>query len=127
MLTRDDILKASDIKVESVKAWGGTVYVKGMTGRERDQFEASIITIRGKSQSINLENVRAKLCVMTLCDKDGVRLFADADLVALSEKSAVELQKIFAVAQRLSGITADDVKDLTEGLKDSPFEDSPSD
>ena len=62
MLNRDDILKATDIKIEPVEAWGGTVYVKGMTGKERDQFEASVIKMKGKSQDINLANVRAKLC-----------------------------------------------------------------
>ena len=127
MLTRDDILKASDIVIEPVQAWGGMVYVKGMTGKERDLFESSVITIRGKSQSVNLQNVRAKLCVMTICDKDGLRLFADGDTGLLGDKSAVELQKVFEVAQRLSGITAEDVKDLTEGLEDNPFGDSPSD
>ena len=78
MLNRDDILKATDIKIEPVEAWGGTVYVKGMTGKERDQFEASVIKMKGKSQDINLANVRAKLCVMTICDDKGVRLFTDA-------------------------------------------------
>ena len=126
MLNRDDILNASDIKIEPVEAWGGTVYVKGMTGKERDQFEASVISIRGKSQSVNLENVRAKLCVLTLCDEAGKRLFNDGDMSLLSAKSAIELQKVFTVAQRLSGITSEDVTELTEGLKESPFGDSPS-
>ena len=127
MLNRDDILKASDIKIEPVEAWGGTVYVKGMTGKERDQFEASVIKMKGKSQDMNLANVRAKLCVMTICDDKGVRLFADADAPLLGDKSAQELQKVFAVAQRLSGITAEDVEELTEGIKENPFGDSPSD
>lgn len=116
MLNRDDILKASDIKVEPVLAWGGTVYVKGMTGKERDQFEASIIQMRGNKQNFNLENVRAKLCVLTICDESGNRLFTDADLPLLAEKSAQELQKIFIVAQRLSGITEEDLSDYTKEL-----------
>lgn len=120
-MNRDDILNAKDIKIEAVKAWGGTVYVKGMTGRERDQFEASIIRTKGRNQTINLQDVRAKLCVLTICDENGVRLFEDADIPALSEKSAGELQKVFEVAQRLSGITEEDVDELTEGLKDNPF------
>ena len=127
MLNRDDILKASDIKIEPVQAWGGTLYVKVMTGKERDLFESSVITIKGTSQSYNLANVRAKLCVLTICDENGNRLFADSDMPLLAEKSALELQKIFVVAQRLSGITEADVKTLTEGLKENPFGDSPSD
>ena len=126
MLTRDDILKAKDTQIEPVKAWGGTVYVRGMTGTERDAYEASVITMRGNKQSFNLKNVRAKLCVMTLCDKDGLRLFADGDVELLAEKSAAELQKIFVVAQRLSGITERDVQELTEGIEDNPFDGSVS-
>lgn len=127
MLTKDDILKANDIKIEPVDAWGGTVYVRGMTGTERDAFEASVITMRGTKQSVNLKNVRAKLCVMTLCDKSGHRLFEDSDMTALSEKAASELQKVFSKAQELSGITQKDVDELTEVLETNPFESSVSD
>jgi hypothetical protein len=127
MLTKDDILKADDIEIEPVEAWHGTVYVRGMTGTERDAFEASVITMRGTKQSINLRNVRAKLCVMTLCEKSGARLFEDSDMEALSGKAASELQKVFAVAQRLSGITEKDVEELTEVIEKSPFDGSVSD
>lgn len=128
-LTRDDILKAKDVKIEKlhIPGWGGDVYVKGMTGAERDKFESGIIQMRGKEQSLNLQNVRAKLCVLTICDADGNRLFTDGEVALLAEKSAVELQKIFAVAQRLSGISQEDVEELAEGLKENPFEDSASD
>lgn len=127
MLNRDDILKANDIKVEPVEAWGGTVYVKGMTGKERDLFESTIMKVRGTKRDLNLENLRAKLCALTICDEKGTRLFADGDVPLLAEKSATELQKVFIVAQRLSGITPEDVQELTEELKDNPFGDSASD
>lgn len=126
VLNRDDILNASDIRKEKVKAWGGEVWVRGMTGAERDKFESSVIQFKGSSQSLNLSNVRAKLCALTICDEEGKRLFTEADVQLLSEKSAVELSKIFIVAQRLSGITDADVEELTEGLKENPFEDSVS-
>lgn len=126
VLTREEILEMLDIPKEKVAAWGGIVYVRGMTGEERDSFESSIIKQRGKEQSINLANVRAKLCALTICGADGKNLFSEADVQALGKKSAVELQKIFAVAQRLSGITNEDVEELSKGLKENPFEDSAS-
>lgn len=125
-LGRDDILNASDIRKEKVKVWGGEVWVRGMTGAERDKFEASVIQFKGNAQNLNLTNIRAKLCSLTVCDEEGNRLFTEADVQALSEKSAVELSKIFIVAQRLSGITDADVEELAEGLKENPFEDSAS-
>jgi len=126
-LNRDDILKAEDIGRELVPVpeWGGDVYVKGMTGSERDKFESSIVEQRGKKQSINMTNVRAKLASLTICDEQGKRLFTEADIAKLSEKSASALQRVFAIAQRLSGIGDADVEELTEGL-DSPFDASPT-
>lgn len=129
ILNKKQILEAPDIKTELVPVpeWGGEVYVKGMSGAERDQFEGSLIQQRGKAQRMNLENIRAKLASLTICDKDGKRLFSEADVKALSEKSAGALQRIFTVAQKLSGISDSDVDELVEGLKSDPFDDSPSD
>ena len=128
-LSRDDILKAQDIKIELVEVpeWGGQVYVKGMTGTERDAFESSIVQTRGKNSSVNMVNIRAKLAAQTICDEAGERLFSDADIRALGKKSANALQRVFDVAQKLSGITSDDVEELAGELENSPFEDSPSD
>ena len=116
-LKRDDILNVHDIKVELVPVpeWGGEVYVKGMSGIERDAFEASIVETRGKNTRVNMANVRAKLAAQTLCDEE------------LGKKSASALQRVFEVAQKLSGIGDDDVKELTEGLQENPTDDSHSD
>jgi hypothetical protein len=129
MLNRDDILKAQDLKTEIVPVpeWGGDVIVRGMTGAERDKFEASIVQTKGKDQTLNMVNIRAKLASATICDEQGKRLFSDADIVQLSAKSAQALQRIFVVAQKLSGIGEEDVKELAEGLQENPLEGSVSD
>jgi hypothetical protein len=46
--------------------------------------------------------------------------------VALGGKSAAALERVFTVAMRLSGLTPDDVKDLTENLDSGQSEDSTS-
>ena len=127
-LKRDDILNVKDIAIElvDVPEWGGQVYVKGMTGLERDAFEGSIVETRGKGTRVNMANVRAKLAAQTLCDENGERLFTDADVKELGKKSASALQRVFEVAQRLSGIGEDAVKELTGELEENPTEDSPS-
>ena len=129
VLNRDDILDANDIQIElvSVPEWGGDVFVKGMTGAERDRFEAGVISLDSKSEKVDMRDIRAKLCSETICDEVGKKLFNQADIKALSEKSAAALQRVFEVAQRLSGITDDDVEELAEGLEDLPFEGSASD
>ena len=128
-LDKNAILGVVDIRKElvDVPEWGGSVWVRGMTGAERDKFESSIVESRGKGTKVNMVNVRARLASLTICDEGGNLLFTQADIVALSAKSASALQRIFAVAQRLSGIGDEDVKDFTEGLEDNPFEGSPSD
>lgn len=129
ILTRDDILGINDIQIELVSTpeWKGNNYVRGMTGHERDKFESSIIEMKGKSQILHLNDIRAKLASQTICDEKGNKLFTEADIKALSGKSAAALQRIFEVAQRLSGIGNDDIKELTEGFEENPFGDSASD
>lgn len=121
LLDREAILKANDIEKREVyiPEWGGSVYVRGMTGRERDQFEASIIRQRGRDTEINMKNARAKLVVMCTVDQEGNRLFTDADIALLANKSAKALDRIFAVAQELSGITREDMEELTENLDET--------
>jgi hypothetical protein len=128
MLDKNAILTADDVVKElvNVPEWGGDVYVKGMTGAERDGFEASIIQMRGRDANVNFKNIRAKLASLTICDESGKRLFTDDDVISLSKKSAVALQRIFPIAQRLSGIGEADVKELAEGLKENPTVDSAS-
>lgn len=129
VLNREDILGADDILIEQVPVpeWGGDVFVKGMTGSERDLFESSVISVSSKTEKVDMRDIRAKLCSKSICDEDGKKLFSTADVKELSQKSAVALQRVFLVAQRLSGITDDDVEELAEGLEDSPFGDSVSD
>jgi hypothetical protein len=129
ILSKDSILQAQDLKTEllPVPEWGGDVYVRGMNGAERDKFEASIVQTKGKDQTLNMVNIRAKLASMTICDEKGNRLFSDADIAKLATKSAAALQRVFTVAQRLSGIGEDDVKELAEGLQENPLDDSASD
>jgi hypothetical protein len=115
LLSRDSILKAKDQKHEDVHIpeWGGTVRVKALNGAERDKFEASIAGTTGKR---NLANVRAKLVAMAVVDLTGQPLFNQTDVVALGGKSASALDKVFAVAQRLAGITEADIEEYEENF-----------
>jgi len=128
LLTRDAILDKKDLPRElvNVPEWGGDVYVRALGGEERDKFEMSIIEVKGNSQKVNMENMRAKLCALTICDEDGNLIFSDADVRELGKKSAAALTRIFVVAQRLSRLSSEDVAQLAKGMEESPFGDSPS-
>lgn len=130
-LNREEILGADDIRVELVPVpeWDGDVWVKGMTGQERDKFEDELIVRRtvGKGRKsmqvseVSLADIRAKLCSMTICNEHKERLFTEKDVRALSKKGAAALQRVFEVAQELSGITDDDIDELVEELEGDPF------
>ena len=128
ILTREQILDAQDLQTEVVEVpeWGGSVKVQGMTGRDRDAFEAEIIERKGKDFNVNMQNIRAKLVSLSLVNGDGQRVFTDKDVAALGKKSAVALDRIFTVAQTLSGISKEDVEELAKNLESVPSDASGS-
>lgn len=109
-LNRDAILGASDLPVEEVEVpeWGGSVFLRSMTGSERDQWEMRI----HNNGPENISNIRASLLVLTLVDKDGNRLFKDKDIEALGAKSSSVLSRLFDVARKLNALSSDDVEEL---------------
>lgn len=115
VLNRDQILKVNDLPSETVPVpeWGGEVIVRALTGTERDAFEASMIQLRGKEKVLKMENIRARLAALSVVDEQGIRLFTDADVEQLGHKSATALNRVFEVAQRLSGLTPEAVEELT--------------
>lgn len=116
ILNRDQILKAKDLKTEVVKVpeWSknGEVILTTMTGTARDEWETSLID--KSNTKTNLANMRARLLVICIVDKDGKRLFTEHDINRLGAKSAKPLDRCFDVAQRLNGIGVEDVEDLAK-------------
>lgn len=126
ILTKDEILQADDIRKEEVEVpeWGGSVWVQTMSGKERDRFEASIISAKGER---NLTNLRAKIVALSVIDESGKRLFTFEDALELGKKSARALDRVFSVAQRLSGFTPQDVEEMTKNSSAGLGESSSSD
>lgn len=119
------ILQAKDLPREAVQVpeWPAVnvVYVRTLTGTERDEFEQSVLEIsKGKDLKFRMANIRARLCAMAMTDKDGNAIFDAEDAAALGTKSAKVLDRIFAVAQRLSGISEKDVESLSKNSGSGP-------
>lgn len=125
-LDKNMILNADDIKTDAVDVpeWGGTVLVKALNGAERDSFEASIVTGSGNNVKMNMENIRAKLVVRSIVGEDGKRLFSDSDAEILANKSAAALDRVFTIAQALSGIGEKDLKEMVKNSEADPNADS---
>lgn len=132
ILNREAILAAEDLPKEIVETpeWGGAVYVRALTGTERDKFEGSLadqIRPDGSVKKMDMTNIRAKLVALTVVDEDGQRIFSDADVKALGGKSAAVLDRLFAVAQRLSGFSKEDVEELAKNSEGAQSDGSTSD
>lgn len=112
LLDRQSILTADDLGRElvTIPEWGGDVYVSEMTAAERDAFEAE--WLKNKEDGTETINLRARLVARVLCSDSGERIFTDSDADALGRKSAAVVDRLFAVAQRLNGMSAADVEQL---------------
>lgn len=122
LLSKEQIWQASDIVFEDVPVpeWsppGGEVAcvrIRGLAGDERDAFEeASMKKSKRGGREVNLRNARARLVSACAINEDGSPMFTAGDVLKLGTKSAAALEKLVAVAQRLSGMTDEDVDDLT--------------
>ena len=111
LLTREQILSASDSQIEtvSVPEWGGEVGVKTLTGAEKDAWESERQTNDGR---FNLENVRASLVAIAACDADGNRLFSLQDVVELGKKSVRALDRVFQAAKKLNAVGDEELDEL---------------
>jgi len=117
-LTKDQILSKDDLPSEKlfIPEWDLEVNVMTMTGRERDRFETDVLAGE-KAKNIN---IRALLCVRCIGDENKIRIFSDSDALALGEKSAAALDRVFDVAQRLNGIGEHDIKELEKKSESAP-------
>lgn len=128
LLGRSEILDAVDLQQQDVAVpeWGGTVRIRGLSGAERDQYEAWIISGKGRNRDVNLRQSRAKLVMMCVVDADGKRLFDEADISRLGAKSALAMQRVFDVAAALSGLDEDTLEKIQDDLGNAPSDDSGS-
>ena len=120
LLSRINLLSKQKLEIEKVVLDNDDfVFVREMSGRDRDRWESTILkkVTKGKQVTMeqNLEDFRAKLAVATVCDDKGVLLLSEENIPVLSQNmSARNLQTIVEVAQRLNKITEDEKEDLVK-------------
>ena len=120
-LNKTAILAAGDIKLDKVAVpeWGGDVYLKTISGIDRDQFE------EGYSEQ-KMKNFRARFLVLTLCDEKGDRLFTDAEVAELAKKSSLVLNRLFEKSWGFNAFTNEAVDDLGNDSTVAPSDGSTS-
>ncbi|MFA5935004.1 MAG: hypothetical protein WC827_03915 [Candidatus Paceibacterota bacterium] len=134
LLDRKALLKKEELQVVQVNLGKDEyVYVRQMTGRERDTFEQSLVKeVKDKEGNVttydrSLQDFRAKLAVCTLCNEKGESLLEPGDYEVLSmSMSAARLEKIVNEAQKINKISEEDKEALTKNLGGDQVASSPS-
>jgi len=122
LLDRKKLLEKEKLEVVQVDLGDNEfVFVRQMTGRERDRWEQSLIKeIKDEDGNIesyerSMDDFRAKLVVNCVCDAAGENLLQHEDYDLLSQNmSARKLEKIVNVAQRLNKISEEDKEALVK-------------
>ncbi len=133
-LNREALLQQDELKIEKVQLTRGFIFVREMTGREKDIWEQSMLKQRpsgNKAAPIeyetSLEDFRAKLVVVTACDENGVLIFRPQDVKELNKAmSATNIERIVETAQRLNAITEKDKDVILKNSETDPDDSSNS-
>lgn len=133
-LGKEKLLEGSELKKEKVTFENGDfVYVREMTGHERDTWEHSMLKpLKGKDGKMDFtsdtKEYKAKLAVCTVCDEEGNLLFKFDEYPKLSKSiSAATLEKIVNVAQKLNAITQEEQENLLSSSEENLQDNSTSD
>ncbi|MYS34934.1 hypothetical protein K388_01934 [Streptomyces sp. KhCrAH-43] len=131
LLSKDQIAAADDRQWEDVPVpeWGGEVRILGMSGTERNAYQSSLVVIgtNGKPQRVNLTDQLAKLVGKCLVGEDFERLYTDKEVAELGRKNGAVLDRLAAIAKRLSGLDEKATEDAAGNSEAGPSAGSTSD
>jgi len=135
LLGKEALLAKETLEIVKVEFENGDyVFVRQMTGHERDLFEQSLLkknrdkkgTVISYEQAT--EDFRAKLAVMTLCTEDGTSVLQQGDYPILSRNmSAKRLEKIINTASKINAISEEDKEAIVKNSEVGPADNSNSD
>lgn len=103
LTSRDQFIQfASALKrVEACDVFGAKVFIRVMSGAQREIYEAFVMSKQGKDGKIgDIKGLRAKLVSLTLCDADGALLDISPDEV--NEMDGLFVEELFSAAQRVN-------------------------
>lgn len=104
-----EYLAACPVRIElGADTPAGKLYIREMTGAERDDFEAWIATRRTARGDLDTRGMRAELVSRCVCDAHGSPLCqSEDDRAALDRMPAGLLQRLFEAAQAVNGLGAE--------------------
>lgn len=116
---KDDLLALAKAtrKLVPLKLDVGTVYVRELSARQKDDFDEAQSVKLAKSANPKAdrpEGYRAATVALCVCDAEGVELFDESEAGKIGELPEVVLGKMYAACQRVNGVTKEQ---LDEALK----------
>lgn len=108
-LDSKSIIAANDARLEKVHVpeWKGDVYLRVISGTDRDRFEEAYADQKMKA-------FRIRFLLLTICDEEGSRIFGDDQGDALGRKSSVVINRLFEAAWKLNAFTQEAIDELGE-------------
>lgn len=119
MLSKNDILEINDTRIEKVYVpeWGAEIYVRSITAKQQDEWAATST----KNKESGNTNFQASFLVLSICDEQGKVLFDKKDADLLCNKSASALNRLFAVASELNGMSIKEQEKNSETTQGDDF------
>lgn len=114
-LSKDDILGAKDNALVPVHVpeWGGQVFVRPMSGSDRDHWEQRFQEDGPRLATDPKDNVRASLLALCVVDSEGNRLFtSEEDVDALGKKALRPITRLYDAIVKANSLSATDIEDL---------------
>jgi len=117
MLSRDEIINIKDCKVTAVEIpeWGGTVYLRKWTGKDRSFFLSKSICESDDGAGVNWDTLfdnQVLVVALSLCDENGAKLFTTSteDLEILSSKDGNVIQMLYQKSLLLNGLAKESIE-----------------
>ena len=116
MLNKSEILACQDLRTElvSVPEWGGDVRVRLLTAAEREEITTIWVSYKDADDATKGTLTRDAMLLRCTVDDAGQRLFDDADLPALKQKSAVAIARVVDAALALNAMASGAVEDAAK-------------
>lgn len=112
--------RPTELKQKRVAISSATFIVQELTAREHSAFEKSLLVGKGRDQHVEMLDAKAKLVARSVVDEAGVRIFADADVGFLGTLPTGDIERLYAAAQELSGISDEDVEEMAGNSEGDP-------
>lgn len=113
LLTKEQIVNKNDLptQVVEVPEWGGEVEIRCFTAEQRDRLESALLNENKDGKTPDITNHRVRVVSEAIIDENGNQVFSADDVVALSKKSFVAINKVYKAAIKLSKMRKQDIEE----------------